>query len=68
MRRDIERRLEDLEEGSGPVIDDLADFVRWEAKGRPSNWRWDSAFKEQLMKSIEAFRKNHSLKKGQIYE
>jgi hypothetical protein len=53
MRRDLERRIEALEEGSGPIIDDLADFVRWEALGCPGGWRWDSAFEKQMEELAE---------------
>ncbi len=48
MKPSLERRLEVLEEGTGPIIDDLADFVRWEAKGCPADWRWDPKFEEQI--------------------
>ncbi len=48
MRRDLEHRLEALEEGAGPVIDDLADMVRWCAKGCPDGWRWDPKFERQM--------------------
>jgi hypothetical protein len=47
-KRSIESRLESLEEGSGPLIDDLADYVRWAAAGYPSNWRWDPVFEKQM--------------------
>ena len=44
-RKSIEGRLEALEEGSGPLIDDFADYVMWCAEGCPSNWRWDRSLK-----------------------
>jgi len=47
-RKSIEGRLEALEEGSGPLIDDLADLVRWSAEGCPSNWRWDPKFERPM--------------------
>ena len=52
-RRSIESRLEALEEGSGPLIDDLADLVRWRAEGCPSNWRWDPTFQRQMEELAE---------------
>lgn len=48
LKRSIEARLEDLEEASGPLIDDLADFVRWHSEGCPTSWRWDPAFEKQM--------------------
>lgn len=53
MRKDLERRLEALEEGTGPIIDDLADFVRWAAAGYPSDWRWDPKFERQMEELAE---------------
>jgi hypothetical protein len=53
MRKDLERRLDALEEGSGPLIDDLADFVRWEAAGCPDGWRWDPKFERQILELAE---------------
>jgi hypothetical protein len=53
MRRDLERRIEALEEVSGPLIDDLCDFVRWHALGCPDSWRWDSAFEKQMEELAE---------------
>jgi hypothetical protein len=53
VRADIEKRLNALE-NCVPVIDDLADYVRWQASGRPSNIKWDPIFKKQLE---EAFSK-----------
>jgi len=52
-RRSIEGRLEALEEGSGPLIDDFADFVSWHAEGCPSNWRWDPKFERQMEELAE---------------
>lgn len=49
MRKDLERRLEALEGDSGLLIDDLADFVRWEAEGCPAGWRWDPKFGRQMI-------------------
>ena len=49
----FERRLKALEEGSGPLIDDLADFVRWCAEGCPSYWRWDPTFERQMEELAE---------------
>lgn len=48
MRRDLERRLEALEESDGPIIDNLADMVRWCARGCPDGWRWDPHFRAQM--------------------
>lgn len=53
MRKDFERRLEVLEEDSGPIIDDLADYVVWCAGGCPSSWRWDPKFERQMEELIE---------------
>ncbi len=53
-RKSIEGRLDALEEGSGPLIDDFADFVRWAAAGYPSNWRWDPKFEKQMKELAEA--------------
>jgi hypothetical protein len=39
--------------GSGPLIDDLADYVRWCAEGCPSNWRWDLKFEMQMEELVE---------------
>jgi hypothetical protein len=47
-KKSIEARLEDLEEATGHLIDDLADFVRWEAAGCPDSWRWDPKFERQM--------------------
>jgi len=47
-RKSIEGRLEALEEGSGPLIDDLADLVRWCSEDCPPNWRWDLKFERQM--------------------
>ena len=40
-------------ENSAPVIDDLADFVRWHAEGSPSNRRWDPRFEKQMEELAE---------------
>lgn len=53
MRKDLERRIEALEEGTGPIIDDLADFVRWAAADYPFNWRWDPVFERQMEKLVK---------------
>jgi len=52
-RKSIEGRLVALEEGSGPLIDDLADFVRWCAEDCPSNWQWDPMFEKQMEELAE---------------
>jgi hypothetical protein len=52
MRKDLECRLEALE-GSGPLIDDLADVVRWGALGCPDGWRWDPKFERQILELAE---------------
>ena len=55
MKASLARRLEALEQGSGPLIDDLADYVRWYAEGCPSDWLWDPRFEmqmEELAKTI----------------
>jgi len=52
-RKSIEGRLEALEEGSGPLIDDFADYVMWCAEGCPSNWRWDPKFERQMEELAE---------------
>jgi hypothetical protein len=53
MKASLTRRLEALEEGTGPIIDDLADYVRWCAEGCPSCWRWDPKFERQMEELIE---------------
>ena len=53
MKASLTRRLEALEEGTGPIIDDLADYVRWCAKGCPSDWRWEPEFERQMEVLIE---------------
>ena len=49
----LNRRVAALE-NSAPVIDDLADYVLWQAHGRKPNIKWDPRFKKQLE---EAFSK-----------
>ena len=49
----FEKRLKALEEGSGPLIDDFADFVRWYAEDCPSSWRWDPKFERQMEELAE---------------
>ena len=56
----FEKRLNALEESSGPLIDDLADYVRWRAKGCPSNWRWDPKFERQMEEFAEKALTNES--------
>jgi hypothetical protein len=46
--KSIEGRLEALEEGSGPLIDDLADLVRWCSEDCPSSWQWDPKFERRI--------------------
>lgn len=53
MRTDFIRRLEALEEDSGPLIDDLADYVSWCAEGCSPNWRWDPKFEKQMEELME---------------
>ena len=50
---DFDKRLKALEEGSGPLIDDFADFVMWCAEDCPSNWRWDLKFERQMEELAE---------------
>jgi hypothetical protein len=49
----FKKRLKALEEGSGPLIDDFADFVKWCAEGCLSNWRWDPVFERQMEELAE---------------
>jgi len=49
----LNRRMAVLE-NSAPIIDDLADYVLWQAHGRNPNVKWDPRFKKQLE---EAFSK-----------
>lgn len=53
MRASFERRLEALEECTGPLIDDLADYVRWCAADCPSSWAWDPKFERQMEELAE---------------
>ena len=43
-------------ENSVPIIDDLSDYVLWQAHGRDHSVRWDPVFKQKLE---EAFTKTY---------
>jgi hypothetical protein len=52
----LNRRMAVLE-NSAPIIDDLADYVRWQAHGRNPNVKWDPRFKKQLEEAFSKCRR-----------
>ena len=56
----LNRRVVALE-NSAPVIDDLADFVRWHAEGCPSNRRWDPVFEMQMEDTFSKYKRGSGL-------
>jgi hypothetical protein len=46
-------------ENSVPIIDDLSDYVLWQAHGRDPSVRWDPVFKQKLEEAFTKMRNHH---------
>jgi hypothetical protein len=49
----LSRRVDALEEGTGPITDDFADMVMWVSAGCPDSWRLDLYFEKQMAELAE---------------
>jgi len=49
----LDRRLKALEASGTHHISTLADYVLWQARGRPEPVAWDPGFEKQLKEALD---------------